>query len=34
MRIGYLHTSEEPGLGVAIDERPATRHPYDPACLP
>ncbi|MDQ4096903.1 MAG: D-galactonate dehydratase family protein [Actinomycetota bacterium] len=25
---GYLHTSEEPGLGVEIDERLATRYPY------
>ncbi|GAA0943655.1 D-mannonate dehydratase ManD [Nonomuraea longicatena] len=31
---GYLHPSEEPGLGVEIDEELAGRYPYDPAYLP
>jgi len=31
---GYLHPSEEPGLGVDIDEEAAARHPYRPASLP
>jgi len=31
---GYLHPSEEPGLGVDIDEELAARHPYRPASLP
>jgi mannonate dehydratase len=31
---GYLHPSEEPGLGVDIDEELAARHPYRPAALP
>jgi mannonate dehydratase len=31
---GYLHPSEEPGLGVDIDEEAAARHPYKPAQLP
>jgi mannonate dehydratase len=31
---GYLHPSEEPGLGVEIDEELAARYPYDPAYLP
>ncbi|MFC4120426.1 D-mannonate dehydratase ManD [Nonomuraea zeae] len=31
---GYLHPSEEPGLGVEIDERLAARYPYEPAYLP
>ncbi len=31
---GYLHPSEEPGLGVEIDEKLAARFPYDPAYLP
>jgi mannonate dehydratase len=31
---GYLHPSEEPGLGVEIDEKLAARYPYDPAYLP
>jgi mannonate dehydratase len=31
---GYLHPSEEPGLGVDIDEEQAARYPYDPAYLP
>ncbi|WP_173071618.1 D-mannonate dehydratase ManD [Phytohabitans houttuyneae] len=31
---GYLHPSEEPGLGVDIDEDLAARHPYKPAALP
>ncbi|MEU9888086.1 D-mannonate dehydratase ManD [Sphaerisporangium sp. NPDC051011] len=31
---GYLHPSEEPGLGVDIDEELAARHPYRPAQLP
>jgi mannonate dehydratase len=31
---GYLHPSEEPGLGVDIDEEAATDYPYRPASLP
>ncbi|SDR28269.1 D-mannonate dehydratase ManD [Thermostaphylospora chromogena] len=31
---GYLHPSEEPGLGVDIDEELAARYPYKPAYLP
>ncbi|WBB53460.1 D-mannonate dehydratase ManD [Verrucosispora sp. WMMD573] len=31
---GFLHPSEEPGLGVDIDEELAARHPYRPASLP
>ncbi len=31
---GYLHPSEEPGLGVDIDEEAAARFPYRPAQLP
>jgi mannonate dehydratase len=31
---GYLHPSEEPGLGVDIDEDLAARYPYQPASLP
>jgi mannonate dehydratase len=31
---GYLHPSEEPGLGVEIDEVLAARYPYKPAALP
>ena len=31
---GYLHPSEEPGLGVDIDEELAARYPYRPASLP
>jgi mannonate dehydratase len=31
---GYLHPSEEPGLGVDIDEELAAQHPYKPAYLP
>jgi mannonate dehydratase len=31
---GYLHPSEEPGLGVDIDEEAAARFPYKPAQLP
>ncbi|GAA0913064.1 D-mannonate dehydratase ManD [Virgisporangium aurantiacum] len=31
---GYLHPSEEPGLGVDIDEEAAARYPYAPAQLP
>ncbi len=31
---GMLHPSEEPGLGVDIDEDLAARHPYRPASLP
>jgi mannonate dehydratase len=31
---GYLHPSEEPGLGVDIDEDLAGRYPYRPASLP
>ncbi|MDG4798091.1 D-mannonate dehydratase ManD [Micromonospora sp. WMMD1082] len=31
---GYLHPSEEPGLGVDIDEELAAQHPYRPAALP
>ncbi|MEU7901362.1 D-mannonate dehydratase ManD [Actinoplanes sp. NPDC049118] len=31
---GYLHPSEEPGLGVDIDEELAVRYPYRPAALP
>jgi mannonate dehydratase len=31
---GYLHPSEEPGLGVDIDEALAARYPYRPASLP
>ncbi|WP_127502731.1 D-mannonate dehydratase ManD [Actinoplanes solisilvae] len=31
---GLLHPSEEPGLGVDIDEELAARYPYRPASLP
>jgi mannonate dehydratase len=31
---GYLHPSEEPGLGVDIDESMAAKYPYRPASLP
>ncbi|MEU7866487.1 D-mannonate dehydratase ManD [Dactylosporangium sp. NPDC049140] len=31
---GYLHPSEEPGLGVDIDESLAAEYPYRPAALP
>ena len=31
---GYLHPSEEPGLGVDIDEVLAAQYPYQPASLP
>jgi mannonate dehydratase len=31
---GYLYPSEEPGLGVDIDEELAARYPYRPAALP
>ena len=31
---GYLHPSEEPGLGVDIDEATAAKYPYRPASLP
>ncbi|WP_336211845.1 D-mannonate dehydratase ManD [Nonomuraea sp. LPB2021202275-12-8] len=31
---GYLHPSEEPGLGVDIDEKLAARYPYEAAYLP
>jgi mannonate dehydratase len=31
---GYLHPSEEPGLGVDIDETIAARYPYRPKSLP
>ena len=31
---GMLHPSEEPGLGVDIDEDLAARYPYRPASLP
>lgn len=31
---GYLHLSEEPGLGVDIDEALAATYPYRPASLP
>ncbi|MEV0714621.1 D-mannonate dehydratase ManD [Asanoa sp. NPDC050611] len=31
---GYLHPSDEPGLGVDIDEELAARYPYRPAALP
>jgi mannonate dehydratase len=31
---GYLHPSEEPGLGVDLDEELAARYPYRPAALP
>jgi mannonate dehydratase len=31
---GYLHPSEEPGLGVDIDEEAAAAFPYRPAYLP
>ncbi|GLW10895.1 D-mannonate dehydratase CC2812 [Microtetraspora sp. NBRC 13810] len=31
---GYLHPSEEPGLGVDIDEELAAAYPYKPAYLP
>ena len=31
---GMLHPSEEPGLGVDIDEDLAATHPYRPASLP
>jgi mannonate dehydratase len=31
---GHLHPSEEPGLGVDIDEEAAARFPYRPAQLP
>jgi len=31
---GYLHPSEEPGLGVDIDEELAAKYPYRPASLP
>jgi L-alanine-DL-glutamate epimerase and related enzymes of enolase superfamily len=31
---GYLHPSEDPGLGVDIDEAAAAQYPYQPAYLP
>ncbi|WP_026152561.1 D-mannonate dehydratase ManD [Actinopolyspora halophila] len=31
---GHLYPSEEPGLGVDIDENAADSHPYEPAYLP
>jgi mannonate dehydratase len=31
---GYLHPSEEPGLGIDIDEGLASKYPYKPASLP
>ena len=31
---GYLLPSEEPGLGVTIDEELAAKYPYRPASLP
>lgn len=31
---GFLHPSEEPGLGVHLDEDRAAQHPYEPAYLP
>jgi mannonate dehydratase len=31
---GRLHPGDEPGLGVALDEEIAARHPYQPAYLP
>ncbi|MFI7541869.1 D-mannonate dehydratase ManD [Actinoplanes sp. NPDC049599] len=31
---GYLHPSEEPGLGVDLNEELAARYPYRPASLP
>jgi mannonate dehydratase len=31
---GYLHPSEEPGLGVDVDEELAALYPYRPAALP
>jgi mannonate dehydratase len=31
---GYLHPSEEPGLGFDIDEELAATYPYRPASLP
>jgi mannonate dehydratase len=31
---GYLHPSEQPGLGVDIDEELAAQYPYRPAYLP
>ncbi|MZD05045.1 bifunctional D-altronate/D-mannonate dehydratase, partial [Streptomyces sp. SID5785] len=31
---GFLHPSEQPGLGVDIDEEKAAEHPYRPAQLP
>jgi len=31
---GYLHPSEEPGLGVDLDEEAAAAYPYRPAYLP
>jgi mannonate dehydratase len=31
---GYLHPSEEPGLGVDVDEELAAEYPYRPASLP
>ena len=31
---GYLHPSDEPGLGVWVDEQAAERFPYEPRYLP
>jgi mannonate dehydratase len=31
---GFLHPSEEPGLGVDVDEELAAKYPYRPASLP
>jgi len=31
---GYLHPGEAPGIGVDIDEKLASRYPYDPRQLP
>jgi mannonate dehydratase len=31
---GMLHSGEEPGLGVSLDEEAAARFPYEPAYLP
>ena len=31
---GAMHPGDEPGLGVALDEELARRHPYERAYLP